>query len=253
MGQFKDLTNQSFGRLTALWSVGKNRHGGYLWSCQCACGNVKTALSGNLIRGTVKSCGCLQRERVANNVAAQSFGRLTALTPTSGRRNGCVAWLCKCACGNFKTVRLGNLTNGKIQSCGCLARDLSSQRWKTHGQTGSPSYASWQAMKDRCFNPNSKDYARYGAKGITVCTRWLESFENFFEDMGERPENTTLDRFPNKDGNYEPSNCRWATPAEQGQNRSVTKLTPEKVRAIRARVVSGEAQTDIADIYDICH
>lgn len=82
-----------------------------------------------------------------------------------------------------------------------------------------PTYESWSAMKSRCNNPNHDSWKNYGGRGITVCDRWLHSFENFLADMGERPEGKTLDRFPNRDGNYEPSNCRWATVAEQNANR----------------------------------
>ncbi len=81
-----------------------------------------------------------------------------------------------------------------------------------------PTYRSWQRMKNRCLNPNKDNYALYGGRGIQVCERWRSSFENFLADMGERPEGKTLDRYPNPDGNYEPNNCRWATPKEQTNN-----------------------------------
>jgi hypothetical protein len=88
----------------------------------------------------------------------------------------------------------------------------------THGLTASPTYRSWQHMKRRCCEVTHHNYYRYGARGIKVCDRWLESFENFLADMGIRPEGTTLDR---KDGtkDYTPDNCRWATPTEQTDNR----------------------------------
>jgi hypothetical protein len=80
------------------------------------------------------------------------------------------------------------------------------------------SYRIWAGMKNRCLNPNNKDYARYGGRGICVCARWRESFENFLDDMGERPDGKSIDRWPNNDGNYEPGNCRWATAKEQREN-----------------------------------
>lgn len=106
-------------------------------------------------------------------------------------------------------------------------------------------------MKRRCYNPKSCEYHRYGARGVSVCQRWLDSFENFLADMGECPPGLTLDRFPDKNGNYRPGNVRWATPAEQTQNRDITKLDPGKVIAIRARRAEGEEYKSIAADFGI--
>lgn len=92
----------------------------------------------------------------------------------------------------------------------------------THGYTGTRTFKSWESMKQRCFNPNSPDYERYGGRGVTVCAQWKHSFETFLSDMGERPEECSLDRI-DSDGNYEPSNCRWADAKTQQRNTRVSK------------------------------
>ena len=123
----------------------------------------------------------------------------------------------KCDCGNIKKINLYEVKSGKIKSCGCI---LGKNR-KTHGHSiknyQSPTYISWCMMKQRCLNPNHPYYHNYGGRGITICERWLK-FENFLEDISERPEGTTLDRIDGNKG-YEPTNCRWATYYEQTHNR----------------------------------
>ena len=84
---------------------------------------------------------------------------------------------------------------------------------------GNPTYETWSGMKQRCLNPKATNFCRYGGKGVKICARWLTSFKNFVADMGPRPPGMTIDRYPNKNGNYEPGNCRWATPYEQQNNR----------------------------------
>ena len=132
----------------------------------------------------------------------------------------------RCDCGAARVVQLSHLRAGSTKSCGCLRKQLAPRRGQTsryknqHGHAGdggSPTYLSWYAMKQRCFNQNHENFPYYGGRGITVCEPWLR-FENFLADMGERPGGKTLDRI-NPDGIYEPDNCRWATPKEQAGNR----------------------------------
>jgi hypothetical protein len=143
------------------------------------------------------------------------FGRLTAV-----ERRG-LKWLCRCDCGAEKEIQAGSLRYGYTKSCGCLLR-AKGIRNVTHGHSASgiitPTYTSWYAMRGRCLNPRNPKYARYGGRGIKICAEWM-TFEGFISSMGERPAGTTLDRFPNRDGDYEPSNCRWATASEQAFNR----------------------------------
>lgn len=153
------------------------------------------------------------------------FERLVVMD-FEGTIKGNSLWGCLCDCGNGTIVRRNPLVSGMIRSCGCLHRESASKIGKLfgpkiiHGHARaikSPTYNSWNAMKDRCLNINHVHYPHYGGRGISICDRWME-FDKFLEDMGERPNGKSLDRI-DVDGHYEPSNCRWASQTEQIQNR----------------------------------
>ena len=162
------------------------------------------------------------------------FCRLIVLARASNAPDQCAQWFCKCECGNFTIVRSRSLIVGTTKSCGCLNRDNHIRHG--HARVGlSPTYRSWMSMKTRCLNPTPKYFQRYGGRGITVCLRWMD-FKNFLADMGERPEGTTLDRYPNNNGNYEPGNCRWATKSEQnGNRRKYKKRTKKEMEECRTK------------------
>jgi len=153
------------------------------------------------------------------NLVGQKFERLTVLEHAGVDIRKQSMFKCVCDCGNETTVLGGLLKIGNVKSCGCLrvqeGRNVG-LRSKLHGMISTPTYRSWQSMKDRCLNENNRNYRWYGAKGVTVDKKWL-TFEGFLEDMGVRPDGKTLDRI-NPFGNYELANCRWADDKTQKEN-----------------------------------
>lgn len=151
----------------------------------------------------------------------QRFGRLRVVIP-EGRKRGRLAVLCICDCGRLAAPHKDKLLRGAINSCGCGR--------KKHGMARSKTYSSWAEMLRRTRGGHEQDFAHY--EGISVCPQWDPqqggSFEQFLADMGERPKGKTLDRYPDREGDYCPENCRWATPAEQAENRRNTILLTYK-------------------------
>lgn len=163
--------------------------------------------------------------------AGDQYGMLLVLSEAERQRKLSGAsvrvFLCKCTCGTVKSVRLSNLRSGSTVSCGCFHKALASETLRAaatkHGQSNTAVYRVWQSMKRRCHDAKDASYERYGAKGISVCQEWRDSFEAFAADMGPRPDGMTLERMDSK-GNYEPGNVRWATYTEQARNTSRNHL-----------------------------
>jgi hypothetical protein len=147
------------------------------------------------------------------NLSGQRFGRLIIESKAEERnRSGDILWNCICDCGNTSKVNTESLKSGNTKSCGCINIK--------HGRRYTKEYHTYRSMKDRCLKEDSHGFSHWGGRGITVCDRWLgyDGPKNFLDDMGICPEGKSLDRIDNN-GNYEPSNCRWATNKEQSRNQ----------------------------------
>ena len=196
------------------------------------------------------------------DLVGKTFGSWTVLSRAEG-----TYWNVRCACGRVGARDGGALRRGRSHSCGCEKGERISKKKLKYGPRKAidiPEYKVWRGMINRCENELDDDFKNWGGRGIKVCTKWRNSFEAFYADVGHRPSNKhSIDRYPNNDGNYEPGNVRWATWAEQASNKRkpvrhlgprpppYASRAPSKIRdmepEIVARLVAGELQTQIAD------
>lgn len=157
------------------------------------------------------------------DLTGQRFGRLVVVERAGTSRNRQAMWRCRCDCGKKIAVQGYHLRTGHTQSCGCFHRDQTKRANTTHGEEGTRLYGIWRGMKSRCYNPNVQKYKDYGGRGIKICEEWLDDFQAFYDWAMSHgyTDALSIDRI-DVDGNYEPSNCRWATAKEQRHNRRDT-------------------------------
>lgn len=184
------------------------------------------------------------------DLTGQKFGRLTVVDFSHLDKWKEAVWNCICDCGNLKKVKGALLVRGGTKSCGCLLKEVNSKSKITHGRSYSPTYTTWIHMKDRCNNPKHTHFQHYGGRGIKICERWEYNFENFLEDMGERPKGYTLNRIDN-DGGYFKENCLWSSDLDQANNKRTNvflemdgkKMTaPQWARELNIKVVTIRAR-----------
>jgi hypothetical protein len=268
-----DLLNKKFNRLLVVKEVGRDKKNNVLWECLCDCGKITFGCTTDIKNGHKKSCGCYQSEQtskaVSLDVCGQKFGRLLVVERLGSYNKRESYFKCICDCGNELNVKLGHLKSGNTKSCGCYKSEIRTKLNTTHGNAKSKNrsteYVSYHAMISRCYNKNQRSYADYGGKGVIVCDRWLNSFENFLEDMGKKPNsNYTLERI-RVNGIYEPNNCKWITRAEQSKNKRTSvwhehngvkmilsdwaKFLNVHPSAIRLKIRSGKKFSEIYNFY----
>lgn len=172
------------------------------------------------------------------------FGRLLVKSVSDIKNTRGRNWNCICDCGNECVVLASSMKGGLIMSCGCFYKDSRKDCNKSHGMSRTREYNAWAAMKQRCYYEKHDYYDSYGGRGITVCERWLHSFENFYEDMGDCPKGMSIERVE-VNGNYEPSNCKWDTASNQGYNTRMSSANKSGKTGVCWHKVTGKWMASI--------
>ena len=207
----REVIGERFGKWIIVRENGRDKKSCQLYECKCDCGFLKNQTYANLKNGITTQCKscCMKERNIVKDLIGEVFGALTVIEKIKIEHRNEWQWKCICLCGNNKIISSSHLK---------LASKTLNHRCSRafHGMSNSSTYKIWNGMHNRCYKPNTISYKYYGARGITICERWMV-FENFLVDMGERPVGLSIDRIDNN-GNYEPSNCRWATSKDQSLN-----------------------------------
>jgi hypothetical protein len=217
MSRVESLIGKKFGKLTVIKEHPVRKNKRVQWVCKCDCGNETNVVTYRLNNGETRSCGCLQKSKF--NLVGMRFGKLvvTKKHPDKNKYDA-VQWYCKCDCGNIIVSTTSHLREGTTISCG---NHRGTHRNAIKGNE-STEYGTWLGMRSRCNDKENPSYKDYGGRNIKVCTQW-DSFENFLNDMGKKPDHSfSIERIDNDKGYY-PENCIWADRTVQNRNQRIRK------------------------------
>lgn len=221
------IMGKRFGWLVVIKTATSGIQGKKRYECLCDCGVALIEYENNLKRNKRVQCrGCASKKTserfIDPTMIGRRFGRLFVIK-AAGSNGRLKIYECKCECGNIVTITGGNLKTGNSTQCSKCAKP---------GRSTHQLYDIWKGIMRRCNDPNFKDFHNYGGRGIKICKRWEECFENFCADMEPRPDGLHIDRIDN-DGNYEPGNCRWVTQKENNSNRRCSPKNRDKYITIK--------------------
>ena len=228
MSRFINITGNKYGLLTVLGVSEERKRGVLSWTCLCDCGNTEVIAGPELRRGDTKSCGCQSHKGAQKDISGKRNGSLIAVESTGTKSgNGDYIWKFVCDCGRYCERTIGNFNSkGDNQSCGECSRKALGEKRKTHGLSENhKTYNAWCSIKNRCYNPKSKDYATYGAKGTVMEDDLREDFLVFYKEVGDALDDGqkwSIDRIDHTKG-YERGNMRWATDFQQARNKGKMK------------------------------